>query len=78
MKEHQEDKDQMENFQNQELSKVKYLVHLRDQELTEKTASLRETTIQFDKLKSEVNRLRRQEEQLNDLQVCKENFCWVL
>lgn len=69
MKEHQEDKDQMENFQNQELSKVKYLVHLRDQELAEKSSSLRETSIQLDKLKSEVNRLRRQEEQLNDLQV---------
>ncbi|RZC32920.1 golgin subfamily A member 1 [Asbolus verrucosus] len=66
--EHQEDKEQMENFQTQELSKVKHLVLLREQELAEKTAALKEATTQLDKLRNEVSRLRRQEEQLSDLQ----------
>jgi golgin subfamily A protein 1 len=66
--EHQEDKEQMENFQTQELSKVKHLVLLREQELAEKTASLKEANAQLDKLRTEVSRLRRQEEQLSDLQ----------
>jgi golgin subfamily A protein 1 len=69
--EHQEDKEQMENFQTQELSKVKHLVLLREQELAEKTASLKEANAQLDKLRTEVSRLRRQEEQLSDLQVIR-------
>lgn len=67
--EHQEDKDQMENFQTQELGKVKHLVLLREQELAEKSAALKEATQQLDKLKSEMTRLRRQEEILSDVQV---------
>lgn len=69
MVEHQEDKEQMENIQSQELSKIKQLVLLRDQELAEKTAALKEANTQLEKLRSEVSRLRRQEEQLSDLQV---------
>lgn len=69
--EHQEDSEQIENFQLQELSKVKHLVLLRDQELAEKTASLKEANVQLEKLRSEICRLRRQEEQLSDLQVKK-------
>ncbi|EFA04056.1 golgin subfamily A member 1 isoform X1 [Tribolium castaneum] len=66
--EHQEDKEQIENFQTQELSKVKHLVLLREQELAEKTAALKEATAQLEKLRTEVSRLCRQEEQLSDLQ----------
>ncbi|KAJ3655166.1 hypothetical protein Zmor_014303 [Zophobas morio] len=66
--EHQEDKEQMENLQTQELSKVKHLVLLRDQELAEKTTSLKDANLHLEKLRNEVSRLRRQEEQLSDLQ----------
>lgn len=67
--EHREDKEQIENFQTQELSKVKYLVLLREQELSEKSNLIKEMSQQVEKLRSEVARLRRHEEQLNDLQV---------
>lgn len=67
--EHREDKEQIENFQMQELSKVKYLVLSREQELSEKSNHIKEMSQQIDKLRNEVARLRRHEEQLNDLQV---------
>lgn len=77
--EHQEDKDQIENLQTQELGKVKHLVLLREQELAEKSAALKETTQQLDKLRNEVTRLRRQEELLSDVQVrCRMNFVFLL
>ncbi|CAH0557859.1 unnamed protein product [Brassicogethes aeneus] len=65
---HQENNEQIETLQVQELSKVKQLVLLREQELSEKTAALKEANNQLEKLRSEVNRLRRQEEQLSDIQ----------
>lgn len=67
--EHKEDKDQIENFQTQELAKVKHLVLLREQELAEKSVALKEATQQLDKLRNEMVRLRRQEELLSDVQV---------
>lgn len=70
--EHQEDKTQIENLQTQELAKVKRLVHLREQELSEKTAALKEANQQLEKLRVEITRLRRQEELLSDVQV----FYW--
>ena len=76
--EHQEDKEQMENLQTQELSKVKHLVLLRDQELAEKTTSLKDANLHLEKLRNEVSRLRRQEEQLSDLQVIKRDHFVVL
>lgn len=66
--EHQEDKDQLENFQSQELSKIKHLILQRDEELAEKTSALKDASIQLEKLRTEVARLRRQEEQLSDVQ----------
>ncbi|XP_045470637.1 golgin subfamily A member 1 isoform X2 [Harmonia axyridis] len=66
--EHQEDKEQIENFQSQELSKIKHLVLLRDKELAEKNASLKEAQLQLEKMRSEMARLRRQEEHLSDVQ----------
>lgn len=69
--EHQEDKDQIENLQTQELAKVKHLVLLREKELAEKVAALKEATQQLDRLRNEVTRLRGQEELLSDVQVRK-------
>lgn len=66
---HQEDKEQIENLQTQELAKVKHLVLLRDQELEEKSILLKEAQQQLEKMRCEVLRLRRQEEQLSDVQV---------
>lgn len=72
---HQEDKEQMENLQTQELAKVKHLVLLRDQELEEKSVLLKEAQQQLEKLRNEVVRLRRQEEQLSDVQVRLDFIC---
>ena len=67
--EDQEDKEHIGNLQAQELAKVKHLVLLREQELDEKASALKEATQQNEKMKSEMSRYRRQEEQLSDLQV---------
>lgn len=67
--EHQVDKDQIENIQSQELTKVKQLVLLREQELAEKNGALKDALQQLEKLRGEVARLRRQEELLSDVQV---------
>lgn len=69
--EHREDKEQIESFQTQELSKVKHLVLLREQELSEKTNNIKDMSQQIEKLRNEVARLRRHEEQVSDLQVKK-------
>ncbi|KAF5306416.1 hypothetical protein FQA39_LY08925 [Lamprigera yunnana] len=72
--EHREDKEQIENLQTQELSKVKHLILLREQELSEKSALLKDTSQQLDKMRNEVTRLRRQEERLSDIQDDLESF----
>lgn len=56
-------------MQLQELSKIKNLVLLREQELSEKTNALKDASAQLEKLRNEVTRLRRQEELLSDVQV---------
>lgn len=66
--ERQENNEQLENLQTQELSKVKHLVLLRDQELAEKNTALKDANTQLEKLRTEVSRLRRQEELLSDVQ----------
>ncbi|KAK9870440.1 hypothetical protein WA026_008008 [Henosepilachna vigintioctopunctata] len=66
--EQQEDKEQIENFQIQELSKIKHLVLLRDKELAEKNSAIKDVQLQLEKMRSEVARLRRQEEHLSDVQ----------
>ncbi|XP_050517432.1 golgin subfamily A member 1 [Diabrotica virgifera virgifera] len=65
---HKENNEQLENLQCQELAKVKSLVLLRDQEILEKSTALKDANTQLDKLRSEVVRLRRQEEILSDVQ----------
>lgn len=67
--EDREDKEHIGNLQAQELAKVKQLVLFREQELDEKASALKEATQQIEKMRLEVSRLRRQEEQLSDLQV---------
>ncbi|CAH1108960.1 unnamed protein product [Psylliodes chrysocephalus] len=65
---HKENNEQLESLQIQEMSKVKNLVLLRDQEIAEKTTALKDANIQLEKLRNEVSRLRRQEEVLSDVQ----------
>lgn len=67
--ERQENNEQLENLQTQELSKIKQLVLLRDQELAERNTALKDANVQLEKLRNEVTRLRRQEELLSDVQV---------
>lgn len=69
MIEYQEDKEQLENFQTQEIAKVKHLVLLREQELADRTIAFKDCSQQLEKLRTEVSRLRRQEELLSDVQV---------
>nr|CAH7722862.1 unnamed protein product [Callosobruchus chinensis] len=66
--ERQENTEQLESLQSQELLKVKSLVLLRDQELAEKNTALKDAMLQLEKLRTEVTRLRRQEELLSDVQ----------
>lgn len=68
---HKEDSEQIESLQLQELSKIKQLVLLREQELSEKSSALKDASAQLEKLRHEVTRLRRQEELLSDVQVKK-------
>lgn len=69
MLEHREDSEQIENLQLQELSKIKQLVLLREEELSDKSSTLKDASVQLEKLRNEVSRLRRQEELLSDVQV---------
>ncbi|XP_049811599.1 golgin subfamily A member 1 isoform X2 [Schistocerca nitens] len=65
---YQEDMDQLEGFQTQEMAKIKHLLLVTEQEVTEKTETLKEVTSQVESLKLEVNRLRRYEEELSRVQ----------
>ncbi|CAG9854862.1 unnamed protein product [Phyllotreta striolata] len=65
---HKENNEQLESLQIQEMSKVKNLVLLRDQEIAEKSTALKDANVQLEKLRNEVARLRRQEETLSDVQ----------
>ncbi|KAG5883231.1 hypothetical protein JTB14_011423 [Gonioctena quinquepunctata] len=65
---HKESNEEIGTLQSQELSKIKQLVLLRDQEIAEKSTALKDANIQLEKLKSEMSRLRRQEEVLSDVQ----------
>ncbi|RZF43036.1 hypothetical protein LSTR_LSTR001214 [Laodelphax striatellus] len=68
MVQHQEDKDQLEGFQNQELSKIKHLLLQKEQENAENGSALKEATALVETLKQEVNRLRPFEEQISNFQ----------
>nr|XP_023015103.1 golgin subfamily A member 1 [Leptinotarsa decemlineata] len=65
---HKENNEEIGTLQSQELSKIKQLVLLRDEEIASKSTALKEANIQLEKLKNELSRLRRQEEVLSDVQ----------
>ncbi|XP_071445778.1 golgin subfamily A member 1 [Hetaerina americana] len=62
---YQEDMDQLEGFQTQEMSKIKHLLLVKEQELEEKSQQLKESESKCDSLRSE---LRSHAQQLNNLQ----------
>ncbi|CAL1682543.1 unnamed protein product [Lasius platythorax] len=64
----QEDAEQLEGFQTQEMAKVKHLLLAKEQEVDEKTCHLKAATAEIESLKTEVSRLRRYEDELNDIQ----------
>nr|CAD7263676.1 unnamed protein product [Timema shepardi] len=66
---YQEDLDQLEGFQTQEMAKIKHLLLVKEQEVAERVNTLKESSSQIEQLKSEVNRLRRYEEEYSNLQV---------
>nr|CAD7462790.1 unnamed protein product [Timema tahoe] len=65
---YQEDLDQLEGFQTQEMAKIKHLLLVKEQEVAERVNTLKESSSQIEQLKSEVNRLRRYEEEYSNLQ----------
>lgn len=64
----QEDAEQLEGFQTQEMAKIKHLLLAKEQEVEEKTHHLKAAIAEIDSLKSEVSRLRRYEDELNNVQ----------
>lgn len=64
----QEEKEQLEGFQSQEMSKIKHLLLAKERELSERINSLKEMNIQNSTLKLEVARLRRFEEEISNIQ----------
>lgn len=64
----QEEKEQLEGFQTQEMAKIKHLLLAKERELLEKVNSIKESSAQIAALKSEVNRLRRFEEEISNVQ----------
>ncbi|KAE8748677.1 hypothetical protein FOCC_FOCC004690 [Frankliniella occidentalis] len=67
----QEEKEQLEGFQSQEMSKIKHLLLAKERELSERINSLKEMNIQNSTLKLEVARLRRFEEEISNIQVSR-------
>ncbi|XP_033227652.1 golgin subfamily A member 1 [Belonocnema kinseyi] len=64
----QEDAEQLEGFQTQEMAKIKHLLLAKEQEADEKSHHLKSALTEIDNLKNEVSRLRRYEEELNNVQ----------
>ncbi|KAH0947290.1 hypothetical protein HN011_001875 [Eciton burchellii] len=64
----QEDAEQLEGFQTQEMAKIKHLLLAKEQEVEEKSHHLKIATAETECLKTEVSRLRRYEDELNNVQ----------
>ncbi|XP_046736825.1 golgin subfamily A member 1 isoform X3 [Diprion similis] len=64
----QEDAEQLEGFQTQEMAKIKHLLLAKEQEVEEKVHHLKNATAEVESLKTEVSRLRRYEDELNNVQ----------
>ncbi|KAI5742662.1 hypothetical protein M8J77_009888 [Diaphorina citri] len=63
---YQEDKDQLEQYQLQEMSKIKHLLLAKEKESSENAAALKENLALVESLKNEVTRLRPLEEQISN------------
>lgn len=66
---YRDEREQLENLQTQEISKVKHLLLQREKELGEKSSALKENTELVEQLRQQVSRLRRSEEELSCVQV---------
>uniref|UniRef100_A0A0A9VSN5 Golgin subfamily A member 1 n=2 Tax=Lygus hesperus TaxID=30085 RepID=A0A0A9VSN5_LYGHE len=66
---YQEERDTLEGFQTQEISKIKHLLLAKEKECSEVAANLKEMSTMVDSLKVEVSRLRPFEEQVSNFQV---------
>ncbi|XP_011314282.1 golgin subfamily A member 1 isoform X1 [Fopius arisanus] len=64
----QEDAEQLEGFQTQEMAKIKHLLLAKEQEVDEKSHHLKSALSEIETLKTEVSRLRRYEDELNNVQ----------
>ncbi|XP_066596386.1 golgin subfamily A member 1-like [Prorops nasuta] len=64
----QEDAEQLEGFQTQEMAKIKHLLLAKEQEAEEKSHHLKTALMEIESLKTEVSRLRRYEDELNNVQ----------
>ncbi|XP_035739501.1 golgin subfamily A member 1-like isoform X2 [Vespa mandarinia] len=69
----QEDAEQLESFQTQEMAKIKHLLLSKEQEVEEKSQHLKVALAEIESLKSEVSRLRRYEDELNNVQETSSN-----
>lgn len=67
--EYQEDIDQLQGFQIQEMAKIKHLLLVKEQELAEKDQLLKENNAQLISLELEISRLRRFEQEYENVQV---------
>ncbi|XP_014204977.1 golgin subfamily A member 1 [Copidosoma floridanum] len=64
----QEDVEQMEGLQHQELAKIKHLLLSKEHEVEDKSQLLKTALTEIDNLKMELSRLRRYEDELNNVQ----------
>ncbi|XP_014611277.1 PREDICTED: golgin subfamily A member 1 isoform X3 [Polistes canadensis] len=71
----QEDAEQLESYQTQEMAKIKHLLLSKEQEVEEKSQHLKVALAEIESLKSEVSRLRRYEDDLNNIQETSSNEC---
>lgn len=69
MCQYQEDIDQLEGFQTQEMAKIKHLLLVKEQEVAEKERLIKENNIQMESLKLEVVRLRKFEQEYENIKV---------
>lgn len=66
---YQEDIDQLEGFQTQEMAKIKHLLLVMEQEIAEKDKLLKDNNSQMEALKIELARLRKFEQEYENIQV---------
>uniref|UniRef100_A0A8D8PW90 Golgin subfamily A member 1 n=1 Tax=Cacopsylla melanoneura TaxID=428564 RepID=A0A8D8PW90_9HEMI len=70
---YQEDKDQLEQYQLQEMSKIKHLLLAKEKECSENAVTLKENLAIIESLKHEITRLRPLEEQISNYESSTES-----